>query len=439
MIIYRYLTGDTNGSNNISLGRQHWLAIILLAILFSNTAYGADHYVDNSSAPACSDTPSYGTEANPWCTINYGIARMGRQDNLYVKAGIYREGVYINRPAGSVGKDTLIKAYPGHRVTIYGNGVNTGRVKITNTSHVTFDGFIITNFNQGLFVESAHHITVQNCTVYNVGQEGIHVLRDSSYVTIQNNRIHDTRKWQYNGEGIYVGTGSRGPLDNTHHVTVRNNTIYNTTDEAIELKAGTHDCVVEGNTIYNCTTDPAWQAKWGNIEVNEAIIGIQHWRSNPDHIIRNNIIHDTKTGIRAGTGCRVYNNVIYNIGSPFYGIYIDNNNGDSYPREIYHNTVDITGSRAIAISSGISDVKNNIGPNTANNMTTSHTYYVNKAGANYRLVAGSAPINAGLDLTSIVPNDIEGNSRSAGFPPDLGAYEYKIPDASSAIDVHALN
>jgi len=265
---------------------KYLLSLSFLAILFSNIAYCATYYVDNSGSPTCSNSLPYGTEANPWCTINYGITHISGGDNLYVKAATYHEDVYIAGPAGSVNKDTLIKAYPD--VIIYGSGVGSGRVKIANTSHITFDGFAMTNFNQGLFVESASYITVQNCSVYNVGQEGIHIKLNSSYVTIQNCTIHDTRAWQYNGEGIYVGTAAtQTPLDNTHHIKLRNNTIYNINDECIELKSGTHDSIIEGNTMYNCLTDPGiTQTWWGSIEVNEAVNTNQHWDSNPNHIIQ---------------------------------------------------------------------------------------------------------------------------------------------------------
>jgi parallel beta-helix repeat protein len=401
--------------------QKNLLSLSFAAILFANVAYCATYYVDNSGSPTCSNSSSYGTEANPWCTITYGIAHISGGDNLYVKAGTYHEDVYIAGPAGDVNKDTLIKAYPG--VTLYGSGVDSGRVMLTNTSHITLDGFAITNFNQGLFVVSASYITVQNCSVYNVGQEGIHIKFDSSYVTVQNCTIHDTRAWKYNGEGIYVGTASsQTPLDNTHHVTIRNNIIYNTNDECIELKPGTHDSIIEGNILYNCLTDPdITQTWWGSIEVNPAVNTNQHWNSNPNHIVRNNIIHNTKTGIRAGTGSLIYNNLIYNINSSYKGIYVDNKAGDSYTRKIYHNTVDLPSDRAVVVASGMVDIKNNIGPDTINNLSTSNNYYVNKASTNYRLATGTAPINAGVDLTSIVSTDLEGNLRT--FPTDLGAYE----------------
>jgi hypothetical protein len=77
--------------------------------------------------------------------------------------------------------------------------------------------------------------------------------------------------------------------------------------------------------------------------------------------------------------------------------------------------------RAVVVDSGIVDIKNNIGPATENNLATSNDYYINNVDANYLLAAGSAPINAGVDLTGIVLTDLEGNVRI--LPTDLGAYE----------------
>jgi parallel beta-helix repeat protein len=391
----------------------------------SHIAAAAIYYVDNSGSPACGNSPTNGSASNPWCTITYGVGHIAGGDTLYVKAGMYKENVYINGPAGTASAPTLISTYPGHLVTIAGAGVNTGRVKIANTSYIAFDGFTITNFNQGLFVENSQRITVQNVTVHHVGQEGIHVISNSSYVTIQNSKVHDTRQWQYNGEGIYVGQGSTGPLDNSNNVTIRNNTVYNVNDEGIELKPGTHDCVVEGNNVYQALLDPLYSGSGaGAIEVNESNNGNQVWNSNPNHVVRNNRVHDTKMGIRAGTGARVYNNVIYNIIGTFPGVYVTNSNGDSYMRKIYHNTVDLPSSRAIVVSSGTADVMNNIGPATTNNIATSDAYYVGKAVEDYHLASGTAPINAGRDLANIVPTDIEGKSRVTNPPPDFGAYEY---------------
>lgn len=399
---------------------------LLLALILCAPSQAANFYVSNTGSPSCSNSNSGGSEANPWCTINYALDRISSGDTLFVKNGTYNEIVTIDGPAGTANSRTIIRAYPGHTVTIRGTGFSgSGRFKVLNTSYITVDGFIVTNFNQGVFVESSNNIIVQNMTVHTVGQEAIHVLSNSSFVTIQNNTVYNTRNFDFNGEGIYVGTGSGGPSDNTNNVIIRGNTVHDTTDEAIELKAGTHDCIVEGNIIYNALTDSEFDNTVGSIEVNQASSGEQSWNSNPNHIIRNNIIHSTKTGIHAETGTTIYNNVIYNIASPYRGIYADNITNDNYTRRIYHNTVDLPSSRAIVQDSGTTtDIRNNIGPSTANNIATSNPYYVNAAGGNYRLVASSAPVDAGVNLTSTVATDIENISRSANGAPDYGAYEY---------------
>lgn len=407
-------------NKKLTLFSTFFLLVLSVAFDVGATTY----YVSGTSG--CSNSPANGSMSSPWCTVNYGVSRLAGGDTLYVRAGTYREDVYISGPAGTVVTPTMIRTYPGETVTLVGAGVNSGRVKIANTSHVTLDGFIITNFNQGLFIENSQYVTVQNVTVHHVGQEGIHVISNSSFVTIQNSTVHDTRQWQYNGEGIYVGQGSTNPLDNSNNITIRNNTVYNVNDEAIEIKPGTHDCVVEGNNVSRALLDPAYSGSGaGSIEINQAKNGNQVWTTDPRHIVRNNRVHDTKMGIRAGTGVTVYNNIVYNIDPAFPGIYVDNLNGDSYTRKIYHNTVDLPSNRAIVVNSGVADVVNNIGPSSTHNISTSDIYYVNKAKADYDLIAGSAPVNAGRDLSSIVPADIDGMSRLITLPPDLGAYEYQ--------------
>ena len=414
--------------------RKHiflFITVVLLAGTFSigNGILGepsialaaSDYYVDNAGNAECRDDPSYGSESNPWCTITFGVNQIAAGDTVYVKAGTYNENLYISGLVGSENEVTHILAYPGHEVILRGNGINTGRVKITESSYLTFEGFKVTNYNQGIFVEGgSDHITIRNCTVFAVGQDAIHVRQNSSYILLEGNTIYDTDLYIHNGEGFYIGTGSAGPKDNTHHVTVRNNLIHDVGDEGIELKPGTHDCLIEGNIVYNAVVGRTW----GAIEVGESILGEQEWASNPNHVVRNNIVHDVMTGIRAGTGSLVYNNVIYDVEG--YGIYINNQANDTYLRAIYHNTVDTSSSYAIYTVSGSTDIRNNIGPSTAQNLPTNSSFFVNtsEGAEDYHLVSSAAPIDLGLDLTDVVGTDLEGRERPYGLAPDLGAYEF---------------
>jgi hypothetical protein len=401
------------------------LICCLELFVFANSSTAATYYVNNAGSPTCGNAAGRGTMAQPFCTISYALGRIAGGDTVYVRSGTYNEALYIAGPAGKAGANTTISAYPGDTVVLRGDSVNTGRCKIINTSYITFAGFTITNYNQGLFVDSSSNITVRKCIIHHVGQEGLHVHVNSSFVTIDSCTVHDTRQWQYNGEGIYIGTGDAAPVDNTNNVTVRNTTIYNTTDEGIEFKIGTHHITADGNNIYNVNLGSDWSQNGnsvGAIEVNNAVGTVQNYGSDPQQVVRNNYIHDVKTAIRAGTGITVYNNVIRNVSG--YGIYVDNQSNDSYTRAIYHNTIDAAPANAVFHVSGTQDVRNNIGPASAKNLPTQDRFYVNKSAADYHLVKGAAPIDAGDDLTAIVPTDKDGVSRKTNGSPDLGAYEY---------------
>ncbi len=398
--------------------RAH-LKLLLIVLLISSPTWAATKYVDNSGAPACSDVPGNGSQANPWCTIGYAESQISGSDTVEVKNGTYAESFTINGVDGSSGSPTIFKAFSGHS-PIIGTLGDTGRVKILNSAWIDFDGFEITDFNQGIFIEGSSNINFTNNTVHNVGQEGVRIKANSSFVLIEGNTVFNTGTNAFNGECYYVGTGSGGPLDNTNNVTIRNNIGHDCDDEGVELKPGTHDCIVEGNTLFNVVTG---SASIGSIEVNERDLGAQSWTGNPSHIIRNNIIHTSNTAIRLGTGSTAYNNLIYTLTASNKGIRFDNNNSDSFTRIAYHNTIVLSTADALDEVGGTTDIQNNIGPTTAgNNIASNSAFYFDVANDNYHLVVASGPIDIGADLTSTVPTDLDGKTRPA-VTPDAGAYE----------------
>ena len=270
-------------------------------------------------------------------------------------------------------------------------------MKITGTSYIDFSGFIITNNNQGLYIDDdagtgtpPNHITVTDVTVHDVGQEGIAIRGDTTNILLNRVTVYNTGRngTSSNGEGIYIG-GGNAP-DNTNAVTVQNSVIHDTQDEGIELKAGTHDCIVEGNTLYNnLAPGSSYSSGGGAIEIDNPS---GNYGSNPNHVIRGNIIRDigftsgiTKYGIRAGTGAKVYNNVLYNINNNYNAVQC--NDANDYPRIIYHNTVDAASNRAVVNSGTTMDSKNNIGPATPNNLAILPLMFVNYTSHDYHLVA----------------------------------------------------
>jgi hypothetical protein len=395
--------------------------------------------VDNARPSACSDATNSsggGSQARPWCTINRAVAQAEPGDVVYVKNGIYNEQVYIEGKHGGESYIT-IQSFPGHSPIIEGDGVDGGRNKILASTFIKLVGFTIRNLQHGVFVEGSSNIVLANITVYNVGQEGIHIKSNSSFVTLRDSIIHDTGKWKYNGEGVYIGTSSSQqpktpPYDNTHDVLLKGNKIFNTVDECIEAKEGTYNVTIDGNTLYNCllaskNTDPGW----GAIELMDAG---KYYRSNPSHVVKNSIIKSAKTGIGVHTGATVFNNVIYGQTGGYRGIYVDNEDADHYVRRIYHNTIDLPPARAVVVSDRVSvDVRNNIGPGSAGNIAARDGFFLSKAAGDYRLAPGGAPIDAGADATALVPHDIEGRSRSGDAAPDMGAYEFGAGAAGAPV------
>jgi hypothetical protein len=268
-----------------------------------------------------------------------------------------------------------------------------------------------------------------------VGQEGLAVRAGSATgprnFLIENSEIDHTGRLgpSQNGEGMYIGNSSG--TDVTNGVTARNNTIHDTQDECVELKGDSHDNIIESNELYNCLSPgSSFGNTGGAIEIDEP----RNTSTNPNQIIRRNTIHDiaftsgiTKRGIRAGTGATIYDNVLYNISSSYSCIL---SNSSNFQRLIYHKTVDCTTANAIVNSGTTMDSRNNIGPAATGNLAFNAAYFVNAAGHDYHLVAGSAPINAGANLTSVVTVDKDGNNRLIGSAPDDGAYEFGSGAAS---------
>lgn len=397
------------------------ILIMLIISVSGVTAYPETYYVDQNHPQA--NNTNAGTVGLPWLTMQHAVNTIHAGDTLYVKSGTYSGVFTISKLSGVSDKQTIVQTYPGEQVALEGLGVNTGRIKIDSCDYLTFKGFEVTTHNQGIFITGGcSYITLDSVEVHNIGQEGIHVKENSHHIVIQNSKVYDTDKWDYNGEGFYIGTGSAGPIDSTSYVTVRNCVIYNTVDEAIEFKPGTHGCIAEGNLIYNIVTSKTV----GVIEINEDSLGVQNCSGNPEHIVRNNIIYSSSTAIRAGTGCSVYNNVIYSLTADNYGIYVNSRFNDTYTRYIYHNTINLPTTHAVFVQSGQADIKNNIGPSEPGNIEAGDSYFVSVQAGNedFHLVAGSAPIDSGTDCG--ISEDFDGNPRPYGTAPDMGAYEYGV-------------
>ncbi len=402
-----------------------WRTVRLAAVLLACAVcapVGADTYFVASSAHAASDgIPANGTAERPWATLSSALGQMKGGDTLYVKRGLYEETGLLIPPAlsGTPGKPTRIQAWPGDSVSLSGQGADTGEVCITGCASLVFSGFTITNFAQGVCIEASTNITLQDCVLAHLGQEGVAIRQNSRHILVQGCVVSVAGLGQGNAAAIAVGSGPTEPLDNTGFVTLRSNRVYSIPGSAVAMQSGTHECTVEQNTVFGCRS----AGSGGAIDLGPATQGQQSWGADPQHVVRGNLVYGTDTAIRAGTGCLLVNNVIHSLRNAACGILVNNEAGDSYSRRIWHNTIAAPAEHAIWVASGAAEIKNNLGPALTNNLALAPAYFVNAGAHDYHLAPGTPAVDAGVDLSSLVAEDLEGKPRPRGRGPDLGAFE----------------
>jgi len=418
---------------------------LLLLLCLSTMSHAASHYVGPSN---CGDDTNHGsTAAAPWCTIDFGIAHISGGDTLYIRGGSYQPNggagyIIISGPAGTSSQHTVIRNYSGETPIITGSSGGSG-FRLQGTSYIDLIGLELSGTSEGLSLEGASHILGDTLNIHDMKAACVHLRKCtsgacvgvvSSFNTIQNSTIHncglDTTS---NGDGFYIGT-SGDSTDTTNNITIYNNNITHTGTECVNIKDFTNHTTVDHNT---CNTNVT-----SNNQYSDAAIMLKSstTTNKANDIIRNNIISNFGPGSNCGStpscdasnsairiqhSATVYNNIIYGPNLTSLGHAFRTENSDT--RLIYHNTVDAATARVINVASGAAPtIANNIGPDPAtypNNLAINSAYFANYASHDYHLMAGSAPINAGLDLTAIISTDIDGDSRMPP-PPDMGAYEY---------------
>lgn len=150
-------------------------------------SYRKTYYVDVDSRGGRADDNNPGTKEKPWKTISrafsstYPCAEPG--DTILVRGGVYKEAVHIMK-GGVLNKPIILKAYPGEKPIIDGEGVRKYGIKIAakglpdsigvskitvRVSHIIIDGFCLKNMDIkrgfGITVVGGNHITLQNLEV----------------------------------------------------------------------------------------------------------------------------------------------------------------------------------------------------------------------------------------------------------------------------------
>jgi parallel beta-helix repeat protein len=175
---------------------------------------------DNFSAGQSQD------RATPWQTIQRAVDAARAGDTIVVADGTYREEIFL-RHSGNAGEEIILKAENQEGVRLL--GFIHGR----DVSHITVDGFDITNSNeevitQGIVFYESHHVTVSNNLVRDSFGGGI-AFNQSDSILIEGNTTHGNAFLEpdaHSGISVYQPQRREG-AEGEYGVIIRNNISYN--------------------------------------------------------------------------------------------------------------------------------------------------------------------------------------------------------------------
>ncbi len=308
-------------------------------------------------------------------------------------------------------------------------------LSMRSVEYIDFSGFTIRGGIHGSFIQASNNLTFTDMRWEDVGQEGVQINEGSTDILFERCAVIGTGLREGDlggipyanfGEGFYLGADSG--VDPVARITIRDCEIANTTAEAIDVKPGAFDIVIENNRVHDITT-----ANSGAIVAGQVYLAIvPHFDANL--VIRNNSIWNVTStsqfqdgnAINVNTPALIYNNVMWNL--EHRGILVEAKfeNRDATLVRIYNNTIFNAGLVPIEVrigdNPGDAQIINNIGSTLDGNIAASAELFVDAVGGDFRLAAGSAAIDAGVEMAD-VSGDRDGVVRPRGGGWDLGAYE----------------
>lgn len=372
--------------------------------------------------------------------VQWGAAagQVGPGDTLYVAGGTYTSGLTPG-VKGSVGNPITIK-----RATATQHGTDTGWQSGYNSlAHLTTG-------NINLYEKS--HITIDGSVEWGIKK----TFSSGHLITIGGGRNITFKYMEIVGPGYRGCTSGRGITINSNnprvdYLTISHCKIHEYAGAAVRLSTHSH-LTVENCIIYNVASGSGCSMHYEHIALFGDIDNI---------VIRDNIFYQQYETGKLGpgwamsfSGCNglieIYNNVFFNMMTPVYlnsdgfganiqYVNIHNNTFVGY-RTPTNVTPRVLTNNIFCNPQGMYDpASTRMAPSDGTNncycYDSRYTYpgtiippgqepFVDIEGLDFRLKAGSIPIDKGKDMGSTFAYDIDGTSRPQGSAWDVGAYEY---------------
>lgn len=399
-------------------------------------------YVD----PAGSDS-NPGTPAAPLQTLQRAADVVNPGDTVNVRGGTYR-GFNLTRSGSAAARITFQvdpAAGKGSVVVNQPNGWNNlDGINLEGASYITVDGFTVLNQPRaGIRAVNDQFVTISNNRADSNGYWGI-FTGFSDDLTVENNETsRSTRQ-----HGIYVSNSGDRP-------TVRGNLVWGNAASGIQLNADASmggdgvisNAMIERNVIHDngriggasINLDGVQSSTVrNNLIYNALASGIALFRIDGATGSRNNLVENntvlvnnpaTPTNGRwavtvsdGSTGNTLRNNILYSS-HPYRGslaITADSLPGTVSNYNVVENALAADGDTAISLSAWRAATGQDVNSLLADDPAV---LFVNAAGGDYHLRAGSPAIDRGTSAGA-PPYDFEGQARPSGSGVDIGHDEY---------------
>lgn len=217
------------------------------------------------------------------------LKNAGSGDTILLSEGEYEweqkgtaGSLFMSSAEGTANAPITIKsADRANPAVIKGKDFSDGIALYITGDYWNIEDIVFCDARKGIILDNSNHSTIKSVSVYNIGEEGIHIRDGSSECQIIEANVHDCGLLnQKYGEGIYIGSAksTSGYSHDCNDNIVQNCIIGpNVAAESIDIKEYT-----TGNIIENCTM------YGGGMTATDSFIDIK----GNETIVRNNIFYD---------------------------------------------------------------------------------------------------------------------------------------------------
>ena len=372
------------------------IASIILMTLWPVPLWAATYYASNAATNGFSvgnDGNACTTLGSPCLTIGGCLGKQSAGDTCEINDGIYAEHVSAIVSSTSYATATQLKGYLGvsSSVVVKPNASCSRALTFSNERYLIISDLIFDGancgFDAGKTDSGSDHIRFIRVVFRNAATQGL-LLSLSSFIECLDCRAHNNGTHTNLHHGFYIGDSDNNLLsggESDHNASM-----------GVTIASGTpQGNIVERMRLHDNT--------YGYGPANES-----------GNTGRNNLIYsNTSHGITAisNLGENFYNNSIYGNGG--CGIFSDT---DSTSNGNFKNNIVFGNGTNLCIGGS--------GHTLTTNLTTDPSW-VNAAGGDFTLQAGSDAINTGTDLSGEgFADDYIGTSRPQNGTWDIGAVEF---------------